>query len=230
VRVQDRLHDVLEPAPLPDELVAAGHLPAQGERPLVRDPDLGQEATGIELRQNDRVDPVGLDLGVRDQAHLFGVGHDHTADVWPQHLGHGCSVAGRFDHNVVVRGQRAGEPRQPVPLEIDPAEPDQASVLERRRFGEHPVNVQTDDPHPLLPWLVTTGAGGQHDTYRSALTAHPGESQGRPCNERELTAHGPIGGLPAPCVLPVPHVPDGRTIAGDRSAPQVIGHRRHHAG
>jgi hypothetical protein len=64
VRMQARLHDVLQSRSLPDELVAPSHLPAQGQRPLVRHPDLRQEARGVELCQHRGIDLVGLDLGM----------------------------------------------------------------------------------------------------------------------------------------------------------------------
>jgi hypothetical protein len=51
-----------------------------------------------------------------------------------------------------------------------------------------------------------TGAGGQHNTYRSALTAHPGKSSGRPCNEPELAATV-YRRRARTFVLPVPRVP-----------------------
>ena len=41
------------------------------------DPDFRQEAAGIELRKHAGVDRVGLDLGVRDDAHLLRVGDHH---------------------------------------------------------------------------------------------------------------------------------------------------------
>ena len=75
--MQDGLDDVLQPGALPHDLVATGDLPAQRLGRLVRDPDLGQEATGVELRQHAGVDGVRLDLRMRDKAHLLGVGDHH---------------------------------------------------------------------------------------------------------------------------------------------------------
>ncbi|MEC5325896.1 hypothetical protein, partial [Aurantimonas sp. A3-2-R12] len=56
-----------------------------------------------------------------------------------------------------------------------------------------------------------SGAGGLHGNYRSALAAHPGKPQGRPdkgSGSQPIRFHG----LPALCVLPAPHIPDGLTI------------------
>jgi len=58
----------------------------------------------------------------------------------------------------------------------------QVSRLQDGDLGEVAVHVQTDEAHGshLPAAVVLIGAAGQHDTYGSALTAHPGESQGRP--------------------------------------------------
>jgi hypothetical protein len=45
------------------------------------------------------------------------------------------------------------------------------------------MDIESNDPHLLLLLgCVTSGAGGPHDTDGSALTAHPGQSEGRPDN------------------------------------------------
>jgi hypothetical protein len=45
------------------------------------------------------------------------------------------------------------------------------------------MDIETNDPHLLLLLgCITSGAGGPHDTYGSALAAHPGQSKGRPDN------------------------------------------------
>jgi len=66
----------------------------------------------------------------------------------------------------------------------------------------------------LLPFCnVKQGARGQHDNYGSALAAQPGRSQGRPATNTSSRLIVRIG-LPTD-VLPVPLVPDGRTIRQD---------------
>jgi len=58
---------------------------------------------------------------------------------------------------------------------------------------------------------------GQHDTYGSALSAQPGESQRRPATNSSSRLIEFIG-LPAPRA-PGASVPDGRTIRQNHSIP-----------
>jgi hypothetical protein len=45
------------------------------------------------------------------------------------------------------------------------------------------MDIKSNDPHlPLLFSSITSEASGPHDTYGSALAAHPGQSKGRPDN------------------------------------------------
>ncbi len=79
-------------------------------------------------------------------------------------------------------------------------------------LGEVAVHVQADEAHgsDLPAAVVLIGAAGQHDTYGSALAAHPGESQGRPRTNASSRLTNAIG-LPSLRVPDAP-VPDGRTI------------------
>ena len=78
--------------------------------------------------------------------------------------------------------------------------------------------------HALL--FVKDGSGGRHDTYGSALTAQPGESQRRPATNASSQLIEYIG-LPT-LRAPGASVPDGRTIRRDRfdpsrtSAPDIL--------
>jgi len=65
-----RLNLVLQPRPMPHELGAPGDLPSKGQRAVVGHPHLRQEAAGIELRQDGRINFVGLDPCFGDQANL----------------------------------------------------------------------------------------------------------------------------------------------------------------
>jgi len=72
--VQDRLNDVLQPRALAHDLVASRYLAAECLSRLVGDPDLRQEAAGIELGQYAGIDPIGLDLRMRNKADLLWIG------------------------------------------------------------------------------------------------------------------------------------------------------------
>ena len=98
--------------------------------------------------------------------------------------------------------------------DLHPAPAADHAILEHRHLGKGAVNVQFDDSHNPTPSVLVdeTGAGGQHDTYGSALAAHPGKSQGaakkltraRGSWSSERPAHTPRA--------PGAPVPDGRTI------------------
>src|SRR3712207_8433047 len=67
------LHDALP--------ISSRHLSAQRLGWLVSNPDLGQEAAGVKLREHAGVDRVRLDLGMRYDPNLFGVrSEEHTSD------------------------------------------------------------------------------------------------------------------------------------------------------
>ena len=56
------------------------------------------------------------------------------------------------------------------------------SVLERRRFGEHPMNIQTNHPHDCLPWFGHDGSrrATRHLQIRAhGLTGSRGRVPGR---------------------------------------------------
>jgi hypothetical protein len=140
--VQDGLHDVLEPHALPNQLLTAADLPPQCPGPLVRHPDLRQEATGVELGQHRGIDAIGLDLGVGDQPHLLGVGNHHPSDMGREHRNDGSGVAGRLHDHVVVVGQgTAGECLQLVPAHANPAQPCELAIQQGNRLGEDTVNA-----------------------------------------------------------------------------------------
>src|SRR5215469_18319805 len=84
-------------------------------------------------------------------------------------------------------------------------------------FDGCPCQSHVASPAPLLRY---GGSSGQHDNYGSALLAQPGRSQGRPATNASSRLIEFIG-LPTG-VLPVPLVPDGRTIRRDLPIPAGI--------
>jgi hypothetical protein len=73
--------------------------------------------------------------------------------------------------------------QQPAAFEIDLPGVAECPILQDRHLGEGTMGIESNDPHPqLLLGCITSGAGGPHDNYGSALAAHPGQSKGRPDN------------------------------------------------
>ena len=61
---------ILQPGSLANDLRSAGHLPTHRLGRFIRNPDLGQKAACVKLRQNGRIDLVGLDPRLGNQTHL----------------------------------------------------------------------------------------------------------------------------------------------------------------
>jgi hypothetical protein len=68
------------------------------------------------------------------------------------------------------------------------------------------MHIQSNDPHVTSPRMrYSSEAGGQHDTYGFALTAHPGKSQRRPDNNTSSQLIRYFG-------LPTPRAPDASVL------------------
>ena len=85
VRMQDRIHLVLEPRPVPHYLVASRHQPAQPLGGGIRCPDFGQIPRCVQACQCPRVDLAGLHMGMCDRLHLQRVGDRHPLHEGRQH-------------------------------------------------------------------------------------------------------------------------------------------------
>jgi hypothetical protein len=68
--VKDRLHPVLQPGALLDDVRPPGYLTAQGLRALIGHPHRGQIIGRQQLRQHLSIDLVGLDLRLGDRPSL----------------------------------------------------------------------------------------------------------------------------------------------------------------
>lgn len=192
VCVQNRLDDVLQPRALADNLITPRHLPSQRLGAWIGDPDFRQEAAGVELREHRRVDLVRLDLGVRDDPHLLGIGNDHPLYVRADHFGDRCRITGRLDDHLVVLAELLGERLQQRPPHIDAAEACQFPRFEDCHLGKCPVDVHTHDAHARSPFLARRKrepAGNTTPTDPRSQRIRESR-QGRPCNEPELAAHG----------------------------------------
>src|ERR1700744_5694288 len=95
--VQDRLDDVLQSRSLSDDLVAPGHLPTKRLRRLIWNPDLWQKTARVKLREDFRVDRIGLDLRVSDDAHLLWICDHDPLHVRRDHRRDRGGVAGGLD-------------------------------------------------------------------------------------------------------------------------------------
>jgi hypothetical protein len=145
--VQDRLNDVLQPRALAHDLVASRYLAAECLSRLVGDPDLRQEAAGIELGQYAGIDLVGLDLRMRNKADLLWIGDNDPTDVRSDHRGNRSCIAGSFDDDNVALGQLPSKFLQRLSTHDDTTQPTEFTVAPSHRLGKGAVNIQSDDAH-----------------------------------------------------------------------------------
>jgi hypothetical protein len=75
---QDRVHLILQPSPLTHHVSTAHHLTAQTAGPIIGQPHRRQEIRSQQLRQDPRIDLVGLHLRLGDRPRLRRVRHHHT--------------------------------------------------------------------------------------------------------------------------------------------------------
>jgi hypothetical protein len=217
IAVQDRLHLVLQPGPLPHDVGAADDLAAQREGGLIGQPHRRQEPGRQQLRQYCRVDLVSLDLGLGDRPSLLRVGDHHPAHMLFQQPRDRIGVAGRLQGHLITQAQAVGELPQCLRRGLAPSSLTHHAVLPDGDLGELAVDIQADAPaHPVLP---SSSLPGEHrranDTYGSALAAHPGESQGRPCTN---SGSQPIERSPACPTCVCSRMPLSRTVAPYSSA------------
>src|SRR5215831_1720538 len=74
VRVQDRMHLILEPRAMPHDLVAPRHQPALAFGLRVRRPDLRQVPSRMQTGERAGIDLVGLYVSLGDRLHLQWIG------------------------------------------------------------------------------------------------------------------------------------------------------------
>jgi len=70
MRLQDGVHLVLDPGPMPNDLIAASHQSASALGGRIGYPDLRQEARSPQRCQYASVDLVRLDVSMGDRLHL----------------------------------------------------------------------------------------------------------------------------------------------------------------
>jgi hypothetical protein len=193
MRGEDRVGLVLDPRAMLDDLVASRQQAAPALCLSIGQPDLGQEAGGLQRREHTSIYLVGLDPSVGDRLHLQRVGDDHPRHVGAQHMYHSHRVAGGLDHHLVVWSSCGRSPQAPRGSSR-PGHTSAAVRLARtpppRRCGGCPCRSRASSDPPCLG----QGSGGPHDNYGSALAAQPGGSQGRPAtnaSSRLIETHRP---------------------------------------
>src|SRR5215472_8434850 len=198
-------------------------------RRLVGDPDLRQKAAGVKLRQHTSIDLIGFDLGVGNQADLFGVGDNHPTDVRSDHCGNRSRIAGGFDNDDVVVGQLLGKFLQLLATHDDATQPAELAVFPGHRLGKSAVNIQSNEPHNGNPPFLTVErelAGNTTPTDPRSQRIRASR-KGRPCNELGLSAQGLSAACPhlcapgAPCPRWAHHNLSSPRKRQTRGAPQL---------
>src|SRR5438874_3581783 len=167
---------------------------------------------------------------MRDRLDLQRIGHNHAGHIRRKHADDGHCVASSLNDDFVLLAKATAETPPAPSGSCSRAPPDATSHPPRtpppQTFDECPCQSHVASSAPLLRLL---GSSGQHDNYGSALAAQPGRSQGRPATNASSRLMMRIG-LPT-SVLPVPLVPDGRTIRRNQADPsRTGGHRDPHTG
>ena len=171
--MQDRMHFVLDPRPMPDDLIASRGQPALPLGFRVRSPDFQQVSCCKQTRQRASMDLIASPVHVRSPS--------PARDYRSQPSLRRAREPGRPPCN--CRSPRSPPRRSPFqgrPSHVDPAEAPQPAVLPYYHLAEGPVDVDANHPSHLAPPFRSHRGGGRHDTYGFALAAQPGKSQRRP--------------------------------------------------
>jgi len=210
--MQDGMHFVLDPGPMPDNLIATRHKPAHPLSRRIRGPDLRQVTCGMQAGQRCRIDFVGLHVGMGDRFHLERIGNHHPIHMGRQNPGHRHAVSGRLYHHLIRLLQLPAEPLQGRAGHIDPTFMPGQTVLPNHHFPEGPVDIYSDyASHTRLPCqLKTTGAAGDTTTTDSCSRHNRASRRGGQLPTRALSSS---------CASACPHlsapgasVPDARSI------------------
>ncbi len=160
IAVKDRLHLVLQPGALFDQLRASGDLSTQRLCLLIGDPHRRQVVRGQQLGEDRSVDLVGLDLRLRDRACLHRVRHDHTRDARLDHADDRVRVARRLNRNLILRPKALGENPQHLTADLDLSGVPDRPVLPDRDLRELAMHIQTDTSPSHLPPPISVDHDG----------------------------------------------------------------------
>src|ERR1700722_10218498 len=196
--IEDRVHFVLDPRTMTDELIAPRVQPTIALSDRIRHPNLWQVAGGIEVGQCAGVDLVGLHMGVRDGFHLERVGDHHALHEWRQHPRHGHAVAGRLDHHLIRCQKAFAEAFQCRSSHIDTTCPSKPTLLPENHLPKGSVSIYPDyASHARLLFVQRTGAAGYTTTTDSRSRRNRASRRGGQLLTRARSSTYKIG-LPAP--------------------------------
>ena len=171
----DRVHLVLHPGALLDEMSSSHHESPQHPGAVVGDPRPGQEVGREQLREDPGVDLVGLHLRLRDRPRLARVRDDHAAHQRSQHRRDRVRVRRRLERDLVVRA-KPGRPRaQLLRPHADPALVTTKPVLDDRDLRERAMHVHPDRPHLCALLLCSVGSRNRP----GGSDRNDGEGEGR---------------------------------------------------
>ena len=144
MRMQDGMHLVLDPGPVPDNLIAARHQPAHPLRRRIRGPDFRQVAGRMQAGQRPGVDLAGLHMGMGDRLDLKRIGNHHPLHIGRQDPGHRHAVSGRLDHHFIRLLQLPAEPLQGGSGHLDPAFVTGQAILPDHHLPEGAVDIDAN--------------------------------------------------------------------------------------
>ena len=179
------MHLVLHPGASTHQPGPASDPPAQSRRRLIRHPHRLEHPRRQQLGEHRRVEPVALHTGVRDRSCLGRVADQHPPDVaLAEQPGDHHRAAARLQHHLIAAVQAGRELPDRLRGRIDPSDPRDLPVLHHGDLAEIEVHIQTEKPHETPPsftsWIYEMEGTAGSDNYGYGLSAHPGESQGRP--------------------------------------------------
>ena len=152
MRIQNGMHFVLDPGPVPNNLITARDKPAHPFRGRIRRPDFRQITGRVQAGQRAGINLVGLHMGMGDGLDLKWIGNHHPLYMRRQNPGHRHAVSRRFDHHLVSLLQLPAKPLQGRAGHIDPAFVSGYTVLPDHHLPKGAVDVYADyASHARLP-------------------------------------------------------------------------------
>ena len=144
------MHLVLQPRPMPHDLVAPCRKSALAFRRGVRCPDLRQITGRLQTGERARIDLIGLYVSLCDRLYLERIGNDHPRHERRQHPRHRHAVGGRFDDYLIACQQGFAKSFQRGPRHINAARRSKPAVFPEHHLPESSVDIDPNYPSHLL--------------------------------------------------------------------------------